>query len=84
MIQSFKSVRTLFVELVLQEREKGKHYLPNNSSITSSMNSSADQEQQGWQPYLVDPYSALRDDHTYTHTYILSGVLFLICLLPAI
>ena len=30
---------------------------------------SADHEQD-WQPYPVDPYSAIRDDHTYIHTYI--------------
>ena len=29
----------------------------------------ADHEQ-GWQPYPVDPYSAICDDHTYIHTYI--------------
>ena len=29
---------------------------------------SADHEQD-WQPYPVDPYSAIRDDHTYIHTY---------------
>ena len=28
----------------------------------------ADHEQD-WQPYPVDPYSAIRDDHTYIHTY---------------
>ena len=31
--------------------------------------SSADHEQD-WQPYPVDPYSAICDDHTYIHTYI--------------
>ena len=25
---------------------------------------------QDWQPYPVDPYSAICDDHTYMHTYI--------------
>ena len=30
---------------------------------------SADDEQD-WQPYPVDPYSATCDDHTYLHTYI--------------
>ena len=25
--------------------------------------------EQDWQPYPVDPYSAIRDDHTYIHTY---------------
>ena len=30
---------------------------------------SADHEQD-WQPYPVDPYSAICDDHTYKHTYI--------------
>ena len=33
---------------------------------------SADHEQD-WQPYPVDPYSAICDDHTYIHTYILPG-----------
>ena len=31
---------------------------------------SADHEQD-WQPYPVDSYSAICDDHTYIHTYIL-------------
>ena len=31
---------------------------------------SADHEQD-WQPYPVDPYSAICDDHTYIHTYVL-------------
>ena len=31
---------------------------------------SADHEQD-WQPHPVDPYSAICDDHTYIHTYIL-------------
>ena len=45
---------------------------------------SADHEQD-WQPYPVDPYSAICDDHTYIHTYILkkgiyrSGVLCVLC-----
>ena len=34
---------------------------------------SADHEQD-WQPYPVDPYSAICDDHTYIHTYILPRV----------
>ena len=29
---------------------------------------SADHEQD-WQPYPVDPYSAICDEHTYIHTY---------------
>ena len=29
---------------------------------------SADHEQD-WQPYPVDPYSTICDDHTYIHTY---------------
>ena len=29
---------------------------------------SADHEQD-WQPYPVDPYSAICDDHTYIHTW---------------
>ena len=37
---------------------------------------SADHEQD-WQPYPVDPYSAICDDHTYIHTYIFH--LFLVC-----
>ena len=31
---------------------------------------SADHDEQDWQPYPVDPYSAICDDHTYMHTYI--------------
>ena len=31
---------------------------------------SADHEQD-WQPYPVDPYSAICDDHTYIHTYLI-------------
>ena len=30
---------------------------------------SADHEQD-WQPYPVDPYSAVCDDHTYIHTHV--------------
>ena len=37
---------------------------------------SADHEQD-WQPYPVDPYSAICDDHTYIHTY------YNVALLPA-
>ena len=37
---------------------------------------SADHEQD-WQPYPVDPYSAICDDHTSTHTL---AVLFLVVL----
>ena len=33
---------------------------------------SADHEQD-WQPYPVDPYSAICDDHTYIHTYYYIG-----------
>ena len=35
---------------------------------------SADHEQD-WQPYPVDPYSAVCDDHTYIHTYHRSAIL---------
>ena len=27
-------------------------------------------DEQDWQPYPVDPYSPICDDHTYIHTYI--------------
>ena len=37
-----------------------------------SSSSSADHEQD-WQPYPVDPYSAICDDHSYIHTYIYAG-----------
>ena len=33
----------------------------------------ADHEQD-WQPYSVDPYSAICDDHTYIHTFSACGV----------
>ena len=34
----------------------------------------SDDHEQDWQPYPVDPYSAICDDHTYIHTYISSNV----------
>ena len=34
---------------------------------------SADHEQ-GWQPYPVDPYSAICDDHTYIYIYVTGTV----------
>ena len=37
---------------------------------------SADHEQD-WQPYPVDPYSAICDDHTYIHTYSLGIFIFI-------
>ena len=39
---------------------------------------SADHEQD-WQPYPVDPYSAICDDHTYIHTYIHTSGLVSFC-----
>ena len=35
---------------------------------------SADHEQD-WQPYPVDPYSAICDDHTCMHTYIHTSII---------
>ena len=35
---------------------------------------SADHEQD-WQPYPVDPYSVICDDHTYIHTYWVDALL---------
>ena len=40
---------------------------------------SADHEQD-WQPYPVDPYSAVYDDHTYIHTYIHARLKKILCL----
>ena len=41
---------------------------------------SADHEQD-WQPYPVDPYSAICDDHTYIHTYIHTHKIYMICMI---
>ena len=41
-------------QILMRERGKGNIHFP----------CSADHEQD-WQPYPVDPYSAIRDDHTY-------------------
>ena len=38
-------------------------------SISINFPCSADHEQD-WQPYPVDPYSVICDDHTYIHKYI--------------
>ena len=40
---------------------------------------SADHEQD-WQPYPVDPYSAICDDRTYIHTYIHTSKITSCCL----
>ena len=42
--------------ILRRERGPGKKHCP----------CSADHEQD-WQPYTVDPYSAIGDDHTYTY-----------------
>ena len=49
-------------QILRRERGQGNVHFP----------CSADQEQD-WQPYPVDPYSAICDDHTYMHT----GIYFL-------
>ena len=36
----------------------GEYYFPCSTDL-----------EQDWQPYPVDPYSAICDDHTYIHTY---------------
>ena len=46
-------------QILRHAREQGNAHFP----------CSADHEQD-WQPYPVDPYSAICDDHTYIHTYI--------------
>ena len=46
-------------QILRHAREQGNIHFP----------CSADHEQD-WQPYPVDPYSAICDDHTYIHTYI--------------
>ena len=47
---------------------------PNSRARTGteeySFSCSADHEEQDWQPYPVDPYSAICDDHTYIYIYI--------------
>ena len=45
-------------QILRHARGQGKYYFP----------CSADHEQ-NWQPYPVDLYSAICDDHTYIHTY---------------
>ena len=47
-------------QILRRERGQGNIFLP----------CSADHVQD-WQPLPVDPYSAICDDHTYIHTYIL-------------
>ena len=46
-------------QILRHARGQGKNHFP----------CSADHEQ-NWQPYPVDPYSAICDDHTYIHTCI--------------
>ena len=42
---------------------------------------SADHEQD-WLPYPVDPYSAICDDHTYIHTYIVTRIVLMAIIVP--
>ena len=49
-------------QILRRERGQGKVHFPR----------SADHEQ-NWQPYPVNPYSAICDDHTCIHTYIDHG-----------
>ena len=47
-------------QIIRHERGQGNIHFP----------CSADHKQD-WQPFPLDPYSAICDDHTYIHTYIL-------------
>ena len=49
-------------QILRRERGQGNIHFP----------CSADHEQD-WQPYPVDSYSAICDDHTYIHTYTAGG-----------
>ena len=53
-----------------REREQGNIYFP----------CSADHEQD-WQPYPVDPYSAVSDDNTFIHIHILLGRITRLCVI---
>ena len=46
-------------QILRHARGQGQYYFP-----------CSDDHEQYWQPYPVDPYSAICDDHTYIHTYI--------------
>ena len=47
-------------QILRHAREQGNIHFP----------CSADHEQD-WQPYPIDPYSGICDDHTYIHTYVI-------------
>ena len=52
--------------------------LPNPSHVIKLSGANGDMEnvhfpcwadhEQDWQPYPIDPYSAIREDHTYIHS----------------
>ena len=64
-------------QILRHAREQGNIHFP----------CSADHERE-WQPYPVDPYSAICDDHTYIyiyiyiHIYVLPCVVCVVCFLP--
>ena len=60
-------------QILRRERGQGNIHIP----------CSADHEQD-WQPYPVDPYSAICDDHTYIHAYILHTTFETISISPCL
>ena len=46
-------------QILRRERGQGNAHSPYSAD-----------DKQDWQPYPVDPYSTICDDHTYIHTYI--------------
>ena len=49
-------------QILRGERRQGSIHLPYSAH-----------HEQDWQPYPVDPYSTICDDHTYIHTWIGTG-----------
>ena len=43
-------------------------------TLTDRASTNSADHEQDWQPYPVDPNSAICDDHTYIHTYIPSNI----------
>ena len=63
-----RDCRTRLARLYSKARTRGRKY---------PFPCSADHEQD-WQPHPVDLYSAICDDHTYKHTYILHTYCFVL------
>ena len=55
----------------LRDPKLGTEPMAFGGFINGRRRGTREESRKDWQPFPVDPYSAICDDHTYIHTYIL-------------